>query len=354
MRAPRTRASRPRPRRAASRPTAGVEPVFVAPYSPSWVDRLAAGIEQLPGPYWLPYLAGFAAVLALAAAFLEGSDGRLSLQVAYTQVLPFYGFWLLHYLDRKAASALEVYRPAFLGEERELADIRWRLTTLPAAPALALSLAGLVIGGVVSASWNAFNAFQVLDRLTFIATLVFACLYAYHSIRQLRLVRQLYATRTRVDLHHVAPLYAFSSLSAQTAIGMLLLLSGAALITPEGLVGGWLTGAVVFAALAVSAFLLPLMGLHRRLAQARDDELSRITRRWQVCQEQVYRLVDAGDLEAMGAVNTALTALERARSAIERIPTWPWRAETLRSLLAALVLPILISLLQYALKRAFG
>src|SRR3990172_11633621 len=100
--------------------------------------------------------------------------------------------------------------------------------------------------------------------------MVFAGLYAYHSVRQLRLVTSLYAGWSRVDIHNVAPLHSFSTLSSHTAIGMLLILSGAVLITPNQLTGGFLVGAILFGALAVLTFLLPLAGLHRRLAAEKD------------------------------------------------------------------------------------
>jgi hypothetical protein len=315
---------------------------------------MTAQIERLPGPYWAPYLIGLLVVLGAGAALASLTGGALSVRAVYNLTLPLYGFWLLHYLDRKAAGALQEYRPAFVGGEAEIHDIRWRLTTLPAVPALGLTLMALLVGLAVSTPWGWSPASQVLDRIAFIVTVVFAVLYAYHSLRQLRLVTRLYADRTRVDLHAAGPVYAFSTLSAHTAMGMLFLLSGAVVITPDGLVGGWLTGAIAFAALAVLAFLLPLMGLHRRLAEAKDAELVEIGRRWQVCMAEVYRCLDAGEMEAVHAANTALSALERGRVAIERIPTWPWRAETLRSLVAALILPVILSVLQYALRRTFG
>jgi hypothetical protein len=327
---------------------------FLVPYPPSWFDRLTHWIDQLPGSFVWPYLVVCLALLVLAAALLALEGETLSVGTLFAHSVPFYGFWLLHHLDHRAAVSLEEYRSAFTGDETALYDVRCRMTTLPARPALLVTLIAAALGVGISIPWGFGAYFSLLDRLQFYASMAFAGLYIYHSIRQLRLVRQLYATRTRVDLHNVSPLYAFSTLSAHTAIGGLLIISGAVLITPEGLVGPFLPAAALFSLMAVLAFLLPLMGLHRRLANAKDEELGEISRRWQLCIGEVYRRIDDGDLAAADHVNTTLSALERARTVVERVPTWPWRPDTLRGVMAALVLPVFLRLVQVGLERLLG
>jgi len=338
---------RPRPVPAASAESAS----FIPPYRPSWVDRMSAALERLPGPTWAPYLGAFLALLGLEMGVVGQVGESVSPEQVFTISLPFYGFWLIHYLNRRAASSLRTFRSAFTGSESELEEVRWRLTTLPAMPALVISLSGLLLGIASSLGWNPGSPDEVLSNLAYYATTVFAGLYAYHAVRQLRLVTSLYARRARVDIHNVAPLHSFSILSAHTAIGMLLILSGAVLITPEGLVEGFLLAALLFGALAVSTFLLPLAGLHRRLAEGKDLALAENSRRWQSSTTELYRLVDRGDWTDADRLNETLAALERGRAAVERIPTWPWRPETLRGLVAALLLPVVIWLIQYGLQR---
>ena len=344
--------SRSRPRSVpATEPPA---PSFHPPYRASWFDRFTAFVERLPGPYWVPYAVAFLAHFGLAA-LLAWQGGRvLTRGAALTDILPYYGFWLIHYLNLRAASALQRFRTAFIGTESDLQDTRWRLTTLPATPALVISLIGFVLGVVSSLNFARGSPESIIERLAYYATTVFASLYAYHTIRQLRLVTWLYAKRAVVDIHNVAPLYSFSTLSAQTAIGMLLILSGAVLITPQQLTGVFLVGTFLFGALAVLTFLLPLTGLHHRLAEAKEQELLDNNRRWQACTAELYRRVDRRDWAGADRLNTTLTALERGRVAIERIPTWPWRPETLRSLVAALLLPITIWLIQFGLQKVLG
>ncbi len=76
-----------------------------------------------------------------------------------------------------------------------------------------------------------------------------------------------------------------------------------------------------------------------------------ISHRWQACTAELYRGSIGGDWAGADRLNATLAALERGRTAIERIPTWPWRPETLRSVVAALVLPVVIGLFQYGLKK---
>ena len=330
-------------------PPATAEP-FIRPYRPSWFDGLTAAVDRLPGPYWAAYALGFLIYLGLGA--LAGRT--LSLEVVYTHSIPFYGFWLIHYLDRRAAASLEDFRPAFTGSESDLQEVRWRLTTLPAVPALAVTLAALLLGIASSLGWSRAFPDWPLSRLAYYGSIAFGGLYAYHSVAQLRLVTSLYSGRARVDLHNVAPLRSFSTLTAHTAIGMLLLLSGAVLLTSERLTGVFLVGSLLFAGLAVLTFLLPLTGLQRRLAAVKAKELAELARRWQVTMAELYRLIDRGDLGAADRLNGTLAALERGRTAIERIPTWPWRPETLRGMVGALVLPIMIFTVQRVLGRLLG
>ncbi|MEX0788975.1 MAG: hypothetical protein WD906_09000 [Anaerolineales bacterium] len=327
---------------------------FVPPYPPSWFDRLTEAIERLPGPYWVPYAIAGAVYLAAVGLSPAPPDPAPFREALFSASLPFYGFWLIHYLNRRASLSLDAFSPAFAGGQAELRDVHWRLTKLPALPALFVSFLALLLGFVSSLDWITTTPAEILGKLAYLATTVFGGLYAYHAIRQLRLVTELYAHRARIDLHTVAPLYSFSTLSAHTAIGMLFLLSAAVLITPSGLTGPFLVGAFAFGTLAVLIFLLPLAGLHRRLVEVKEAELLGNGRRWQACMAELYRGIDRGNPRTSDRINNSLAALERGRAAIERVPTWPWRPETLRGVVGALALPIMIWLIQFALQRVLG
>jgi hypothetical protein len=318
------------------------------------VDRLTAAIDRLPGPYWLVYLISFLAMMGLIALVRRPAGIPVTLESAFNNSIPFYFLWLFHYLNRKASNSLNVFAPAFTGGQADLQGVRWRLTTIPARPALLVTLGGLLVSVAISLPWEQAAPDWLIDRMTWYATGVVAGLFAFHTIRQLREVSSLYAGRAQVDIHNVAPLYSFSTLSAHSAIGISLVLSAAILITPSGVTGWFVPLFAIFVALAVVTFLLPLAGAHRRLTEEKEQALTDNARRWQACTTELYRLVDRADWDGANRLNATLTALERGRVAIERIPTWPWRPETLRTVVGALVLPVVIWLVQFGLERLLG
>ena len=61
--------------------------------------------------------------------------------------------------------------------------------------------------------------------------------------------------------------------------------------------------------------------------------------------------MDRNELTRMDDLNKALASLEIERGALERVPTWPWERRTLRSLITAIVIPLLIWTIQAILQR---
>ena len=69
---------------------------------------------------------------------------------------------------------------------------------------------------------------------------------------------------------------------------------------------------------------------------------------------ELHRRMDRNELARMDDLNKALASLEIERAALERVPTWPWERDTLRSLMAAIVIPLLIWTIQALLQRYLG
>jgi hypothetical protein len=69
---------------------------------------------------------------------------------------------------------------------------------------------------------------------------------------------------------------------------------------------------------------------------------------------ELHRRLDSGKIVGMDELNKALSSLDLERSHLSRVPTWPWQPETLRGLVAAVALPIVIWLIQYGLQRLLG
>jgi hypothetical protein len=69
---------------------------------------------------------------------------------------------------------------------------------------------------------------------------------------------------------------------------------------------------------------------------------------------ELHQRVDSESLEGMDDLNKTIASLETEQNLLERIPTWPWQPETVRLLVTALALPLVLWLVQYILQRAIG
>ncbi len=268
---------------------------------------------------------------------------------------------LVRYLDGAAEAALRNFRPALEVSEEEYAELRYRLTTAPARPALLCSMAGVAVGVLLLSliptaftlmSWSTGPASVILlNGLTSLLLGVAGAL-VYHIIHQLRLVSHIYAEKAIVNMSDLGPLYAFSSLTFQTALGLIIYLSmwvATALelvFQPVGI--GFM---VFYAVVIIVTFMWPLMGVHGRLMQEKQRLLRESSQRLDATIAEIYGRVDAGELDRMDELHVTMASLEIGRSMLTRIPTWPWRPETLRGFISALLLPLVVFVLQFVLQR---
>ncbi len=334
------------------------------PYRPSWVNRFIWWIERLPGPAWLAYL-----VLA-SVGILTSAGESLSRQVsgndlanaAYYGALPGAIFFLIHHLDGTTTDAIRGLRPLLAMGDDEVKDLGYRMTVIPARPALIAAVISMVLGplgylsdpvgsGIVGLEPWALGLRYVWETLISASFL----LLVYHTYRQLRLIDQLHHQIAAVDVFDQAPLYRFSRVTSQTAVGLILLLVPGILLVPADagastivLSFAWYGAAVV---VAIAAFVLPLRGMHD-LVMAEKRRLGAETgRRITVTLAQIHDAVDAGDGATIGVRNGALSALIAQRDLIARVPTWPWSTGALTGFVSAMLLPIAVFLIQRVLSQ---
>jgi hypothetical protein len=103
-------------------------------------------------------------------------------------------------------------------------------------------------------------------------------------------------------------------------------------------------------ALALLAFVWPMLGAHRLLTQEKGRLLEEATLRFEDLLVDLHRRVDDKKLEGIGGLNTAMVSLELELKTIGSIPTWPWQPETARLLITALALPLGLWMVQFALQ----
>lgn len=337
------------------------------PYPPSWVDHLTARVARLPLPAVVVYaMAGLAALLLFALNdFLSGLGLTAALRPFHIvfAVEPIYAIFLIWFLDEQAVQALEKIRPLLSSDEAAYENLRYRLTTIPARPALAASLAGLAVGLAAVALERvamprAFAGLMLpgtgryFTEVWLLGTwFVFGVLF-YHTYHQLRLISHIYTEHARIDLDQSRPLYNFSQVSAWTAIGLLVLPYGwyatvpGLIRDPVGIGFG-----LIFPIFAVIAFISPLVGVHRLLVDAKEKALAENALVLKTARAELYQFVRSHELAATSELNDTLTALRSERHALEHTPTWPWQPDTLRSVIAAILLPLALWFIQWLLGR---
>jgi hypothetical protein len=337
------------------------------PYAASWVDRLTRWVDKFPGPAWLYY--GCAALLSyvvyLAVKWGEGSlpVGDFPRIQAVVVGSMFYYLALLDHLNKVASTAMSRFRSAATAPHEVLAALEMQLTTMGSRSVWAATAAGLVFGSAVMiAAWQGLlyadaGLFSsplaaLLEVVVVLGLSINLLVFVLHTIQQLLVVNTLYTTYTRVDMFDLAPVYAFSRLSAQTAIGVILLQviwqTGEPWLAADTLTLA--TGAVVVL-LAIVTFILPLRGLNRLLVKEKQRLKSIAGQRLRRCIETFNSDVDDAAAEQVEALAAAIEGADLELKIVNRIPTWPWQAGTLRSVAGAVLLPLFLWLVTRILEE---
>jgi hypothetical protein len=335
-------------------------------YTPSWIDFVTDAVRRLPVPAWLFYLG-----LMIGATLLYGAvkwnDGAYPVgtfppPILLALITPIYSLALMHYLDNWAGAALDRFHPVMRIEEAEYEQLRYQFTTLPARPTLVATLIGAAYGPVNVFTFSAAEVQQykvfnsplasVLDVALFVLGFAFGPILIYHTIRQLRLVSRIYTAYTHTNLFQLRPWYALSELTARSAlgIGVLAYTWGAINASGQGNISD-LISSVLFSLIIVLAFIWPLLGAHRLLQQEKERLQGEASRRLEALLAEMDRRTDAGDFAAVAGMHDALESLIKRQSVLDKIPTWPWQPETVRGLVAALLLPVVIWFITYVLEH---
>lgn len=334
-------------------------------YPPGWIDRLVRWINRLPisALVLYPILLAVLYLLVNAARWLEGSApfGSLDAPYAFAVFYPVWGLASLHYLDLTAGRAFDYFKPALGKGSAEAARLCYQLTTVPEREAGIVAVAGLLFTVVI---WGAGNGWRPIlgGGLYFWTVLavtaagfVMTAELIFHTVRQLRLVSAIHASAENINLYHYGPLYAFSGLSARTGIVFVLSLTVDAAVNPETFSNAPLFAMNAFIlVLSVACFVLPLRGMHHRIIVEKRRLQWDVDQRLAAIVQHLYGKVDDLDLHDADSVNKTIASLIATRDLLAKIPTWPWRPETITGFSTALTLPVVVFLIQMFLKNLIG
>ncbi len=332
----------------------------------SWVNRITGFVERspLPGPLWY-VIGGLIGIslfmlndwLALGRPWEAAGPFHIVLALG-----PVYTLGLIHLLDVRAGRALERMRPLLIQPE-SYSHLRRQLTTLPRQMTLLASLGGMLVGLLavivervaLPAAFRPFlpeaNARPFVEVWLVLTWFVFGALFI-HTVHQLRLINRIYTLHIVTDLDHYQMLFPFSTVSALTAIGLLVIPYAWFAAVPSLLndTAGYAFG-FLFPVFALIAFLWPLIGVHNLIVEAKNRALFENGTMLKDIRERLFDKLSSGPLDGASDLHQALSVVRAEREILLRVPTWPWQPGTPRSVAAALVFPVVIWFLQQVLEK---
>jgi hypothetical protein len=334
------------------------------PYPPSFLDRFMDFVQRQRVPYWLTYLILLIVQIAILH-ILAWMDGWVTVYT-FNPILATFPIWLwvpmavMTYVDSVSLSALSSFRPLLELDEEQYNCLKYELTTMPPR---GVFLSGLFWGiTYLFLTYLGYQVFYVtyglgpffagLTIITgFITYLTGSALY-YHSLRHLSLVNRVVRMAKKFNLFRLDPVYAFSRVTSLIGISWMLMLTLTLLALPVRLATG--LGVALMAVqifLAITAFVLPLWFVHRRLESEKLNLIAQHNLRVESTIKLLHEALDNKKLENSAHFSDAMTSLKAERDVLDAIPTWPWRAGTLTGFLSAIVLPIVVFLIQFVVEK---
>jgi hypothetical protein len=343
----------------------------IPPYPPSWFNKFSTWVSRLPGPSWVAYLVIVLLIASVGAIIQMLENPSQSIVYPPIAILTFfqigYVLSLMDFLDKRAESALEEFRPVLIGDKTQYLGLKIRLTTLPSRPIIIVTMIVFVLFTIlgivalssplpdeilVSPSVSAYLSLNtpsgVYSFLTGTLLWLVNGIFISHTFHQLKAIDYAYTQCAEINLFRQNELYAFSNVSAATAIG-LVLSSPVWMILDPGLITTIIN--IIFAILAIIIFVSPLLGVHNLLKNQKDALLKNSLQKKETLILELFSRIEDKNLTDIENYERALSSLEKAHNEIVSISTWPWKTETIRQMVGALFLPVSIWMIQFYLNQ---
>ena len=316
-------------------------------------------IRRLPVPAWLVYLI-VGLLLSFGRTVVGWVDGSYPVGTFFhvhvlDGLIPIYFVVVIHYLDDLSGRALSDYRAKLTGTA-SYEQLRYRLTTMPAAWTLVVSVLGFAFGAIyiqvflsptdvhLSKYFSSPTSVVIDTVLSGLSGLMMA-MFAWHTIRQLRMISRIYTTHTKVSIFDIGALYALSRVTALTAVALLLFSYVYVAFYASGQIYS-VSNAIVLGLIlvvAVLTFVVPLWGAHRLLQKEKGQRLGDVGRHLETAANTLHSRVDRAEYsDEVDHLHNALDGLIMERDVVAKASTWPWEPEAVRAVITAVLLPIFI------------
>lgn len=332
-------------------------------YSPSWVDRVNHSFRNSRVPSPVLYLA--IGIVAMLVGQITLWSYGITPRMLFDSMSLAVGIWValplvfVHYLDDLARSALEDFRPALDLSEEAFAQLRLRLTTMPGRPLVLMNLLTALVTILANILYpdifetligKEVQAYPIL--LVSAAALGVSGSLIYHTIRQLAIIRSLYAGAPRLSIFDAKSTYAFSTLTVATALAWSLILY-LGILTVPGIMEHpvWVAVSIAIMVLIFISIGSVLVRINRKLTEEKDSLQKEVTTRLIKALSKVHESQDKANLIEMENLHHLVQTLSHEREILLKIPTWPWRPGTFIAFISALFIPVTIFLIQELIKR---
>lgn len=334
----------------------------------SWVDRAQELLARVPLPWWVPILAIPAGLIGLEYLLLKIPIFRAPFDNVPTGLTIFYAaqpsylIGLMYVLDRRAEEAV-VPLQSHLTSDSNPQRLRFSISNMPRWPALILTLTGLALFLILHSLTNIVETIVLVGTpeparwLRFMeGALVWMAGFVvfYHTIRQLRIIDQIYTGHVTVNLLDQKPLYGLATIAAYTAIGVAIP-SFAVFVSLPRLPTDPITLALAISVFALPAFTLiaPLYRLHLKLESEKGSRLDVNSAKIDGLIRRIHSHEDPESLEDVDHIHKLVSLLGVEREIVSSARTWPWPSGSMRALFAALLLPTIVWFIQRILESVF-
>jgi hypothetical protein len=333
------------------------------PYPPSYIDRFMHFIQRLSLPYWLIYILLFI-IQSIIIYLLAWGDGSIS-KLASPKILFLFSAWqwipllIVTFLNKTAWSTLDSFSRLLGSNDDALDKLKYEFTTMPPRGVIVSSIIWVVYYVIVTYAFSYLYTdlgFATLTRIVMMVEGLFCFatggVIYYHSVRQLWLVNRTVKTVKRYNLFDLDPVYSFSRLTAWTGISWVFMLIMNLWLFPLGAASElMLFITTIQVALALAAFILPLRSVNYHLVLEKRRLLAENQQRVEATLARLHQQIDQNKLDEVEQLNNVISGLSAERDTLEKIPTLPWRTETLTGFLSATILPIILLIIQIIIEK---